>query len=354
LANLKKYFVNFEPNQERVVDYIDVNVSQSKEVLAEPKYQLDLSLELKKTIEIIESDHGQTKIGTSQNLALINVSCDLTFELQNSGEQKRIEMKPTGNSRLYVGGNSIFSAPIDAKDVEYLNSWRKGDTLLIKWKLSGHAAVIDSDRIFPVLWIDVSNIKDNRNILPSLNSDRFFSKIMKPVKLSHTFLVQFPLEVSNIIKTAADLPAGISGLKNYLYSLVDHLNTAVHVLRNAKSDSDYRQVMDQVKSSLDAIRKYSNKKDLGKELLIQTRIIDNIDSSAGDIAAEEVMNDFFEILEKVYHIASKPAHTKGKGKSGGSFAMNPHKAEAVYVLTMGLAASKFLLERIETYIMTIV
>jgi hypothetical protein len=229
----------------------------------------------------------------------------------------------------------------------------KGDTLLIKWKLSGYAAVIDTDRLFPALWIDVSNIKDNRNMLPSLNSDRFFSKIMMPVELSHTFLVQFPLEISNTIKTASDLPAGISGLKNYLYSLVDHLNTAVHILRNAKSDSDYRQVMDRVKSSLDTIRKYSNKKDLGKELLIYTGIIRNIDSSRGDIAGEDVMNNFFEILDKVYQIASKPAHTKGKGKSGGSFAMNPDKAEAVYVLTMGLAASKFLLERIETYIMTI-
>jgi len=36
--------------------------------------------------------------------------------------------------------------------------------------------------------------------------------------------------------------------------------------RDAKSGYDYRYGMDEVKSTVDALRDYSNKKDLGKEL----------------------------------------------------------------------------------------
>lgn len=60
--------------------------------------------------------------------------------------------------------------------------------------------------------------------------------------------------------------------------LAEHLNNAVQILRNAKSGLEYRYVMDEVKSALEPIYQYKNKKDLGKELLVETSIIGNIDA----------------------------------------------------------------------------
>jgi hypothetical protein len=181
------------------------------------------------------------------------VVCELTFEVD--GEQKRIEMRPTKDSRLYLGVNSLFSCPIDAKDGEYLNNWRKGRTVLIKWKIRGHAAVIDS-KVPTVVWVDTSNWTDNRNVLPSLDSDTFTSKILTPLNLSNMLIEQFPLEIPAKIKNATGLPVGISNLMADFRILIDHLHNAVQILRNAKSGRDYRHVMDEVKSALEPISKY--------------------------------------------------------------------------------------------------
>jgi hypothetical protein len=134
--------------------------------------------------------------------------------------------------------------------------------------------------------------------------------------------------------------------------LAENLNNAVQVLRNAKSGGDYIQVMNEVKSALDAISKYKKKRDLGKDLLVETSIIGNIDANAGDTAAEEVICNLIGIMDNVYSIASKPAHKKLK-KSSGKFSMHPDRSEALLVLVVGLAAFRFLLERIDCYIETV-
>lgn len=339
-----KYRVNFEPNQERVIHYVDLNVSTYQGFTSQTTHELCAIFTLTKSVEIREANNV---LANSQELALLNVVCELTFEVD--GEQKRIEMRPTNDSRLYVGGNSLFSCPIDAIDGEYLNDWRKGRTVLIKWKIRGHAAVIDSTKFPTVVWVDTSNWTDNRNALPSLDSDTFTSKIMRPLNLSNMLIEQFPLEISAKIKNATGLPVGISNLMADFHILAEHLNSAVQILRNAISGRDYRYVMDEVKSALEPISKYENKKDLGKELLVETSIIGNIDPNAGDTAAEEVICNFMRIMDNTYWIASKPAHTKLK-KSGDKFSMHPDRSEALLVLVVGLAAFRFLLERIDFYI----
>ncbi len=351
---MNKYFVDFRPDHRRVLQYIDVSVSHAPGVSIEPRYQLCLRLNLTGHVNIIHSDNGQyNQIATSLDLALLNTICELTFELENTGRQIRMELRPTDSWRLYVGGNSVFSAPIDAIAGERINSWRRGETILIKWNIRGHASVIDSASYIPIVWVDESNITDNRNTLPSLNSQRFNDTILSPMNLSNAFIQEFPLELPATIKSSSAFPSGIAGIMNDLYTLVEHLKIAVDDLRNARSGPDYRHVMDEVKSSLGTIRRYQNKKDLGKELLVETSIIGNIDPPAGDNAALDVITNFLDILENVYQIASKPAHTTLRGKTPSRFSMNPDRTEAIFVLTTTLAASKFLIERIETYVKTV-
>jgi hypothetical protein len=346
---MAKYYVNFEPSQERVIRYEDLSVCTYHGIAPQVKHELYVAFRLTKSVEIREASSGRV-LAKSQQLALLNAVCELTFEAD--GEQKRIEMRPTNDSRLYVGGNSLFSCPIDAKDGEFLNSWRKGRTVLIKWKIRGHAAVIDSADFPTVVWVDYGNWIDSRNALPSLDSDAFAAKIMKKLNLSNTLIEQFPLEIPAKISNASGLPVGISSLMIDVRLLAEHLNNAVQILRNAKSSLDYRHVMDEVKSALEPISKYKNRQDLGKELLVETSIIGNLDANAGDTAAKEVICNFMRIMENAYWIASKPAHAKLQ-KSGDRFSMHPDRSEALLVLVVGLAAFRFLLERIGCYVETV-
>jgi hypothetical protein len=88
-------------------------------------------------------------------------------------------------------------------------------------------------------------------------------------------------------------------------------------------------------------------------LLFETSIIGNLDPAAGDNAAENVITSLLNILEESYQIANKPAHTTLRGKIPSRFSKNPDRTDAIFVLTTALAASKFLIERIETYVTTI-
>lgn len=183
---------------------------------------------------------------------------------------------------------------------------------------------------------------------------------MKPLDLLNTFVEDFPLEISPAIKKAQGLPhglpQGISGLMNDLQTLVEHLAAATRIMRESSSSEDYRHVMDEVKSSLDSLRNYPNKKDLAKEVLVQTGVIGNIDSSlGGDTSAEQYVNYFFKCLENIYQMASKPAHTKLRGQQQPpiQFSMMPDRSDAIFVLTSTLSASKFLLDKISTYVNTV-
>lgn len=74
-------------------------------------------------------------------------------------------------------------------------------------------------------------------------------------------------------------------------------------------------------------------------------------SDKAEKAAEDVIEKFWNILENVYQISSKPAHTKPKpGQPQLSFNISPESSDAEFVLTLGLASAKYMLDKIEAYI----
>ncbi|MGC2682145.1 MAG: hypothetical protein WA323_09775 [Candidatus Nitrosopolaris sp.] len=74
--------------------------------------------------------------------------------------------------------------------------------------------------------------------------------------------------------------------------------------------------MDRVKTSVETIYSYvkntSNKKNLAKEIFIDVGVITDIDPTGAEIPAEDVIEKFGNILECIYQISSKPAHTTPK------------------------------------------
>jgi hypothetical protein len=196
---------------------------------------------------IFEQPNGKPEtIGRTSDLVLLEVTCEITFMLQESQRSKTILLRPFDDSRLYISGNTFFHCPIHSQDIEQLNSWRNGETILLKWNLRGFAAVADSNPPNPIVWLYGSNMTQSLNLLPSMDSNRFYSKIMVPVGFSHTFFEDFSLEIPQSIRTAAPLPTGISGLMHDLQGLVEHLRSAVETLRESKKIEDFRHVMDEV------------------------------------------------------------------------------------------------------------
>jgi hypothetical protein len=107
--------------------------------------------------------------------------------------------------------------------------------------------------------------------------------------------------------------------------------------------------MEQVKTSTNTIFQhiYQNKANLAKELFIDTGVIRDINQGGANIAAEDVCEKLGNILEGIYLISSKPAHTMPQtGQTQAGFNFNPDRSDAEFVLIMGLTSAKYLLNKI--------
>jgi hypothetical protein len=228
-----------------------------------------------------------------------------------------------------------------------------GETVIIEWKINGYAPVINSSyRDLPITSFDVSNSLDDPSRWPHIDPTEYNSKILQRLGLEEKFLAEFPLQIPAAITAYPSLPPAINGMQMDLNTLVTNLKNAVKILRNSRSTNDYRQVMDQVKTSVDAMRKYiqKNKTELAKEIFIDTGVIANVDPGGGDKAAEDVVEKFGVIMENIYQISSKPAHvTHRPGQPPGRFNFVPESSDAEFVLTIALASARYLMDKIEAY-----
>ena len=201
---------------------------------------------------------------------------------------------------------------------------------------------------------DVSNLLEDKTRWRQISPDEFSSKITQRLGLNEDFIIGFPLKIPPSLTTHPNLPPGISGLLTDLPTLVSCLNNALNVLRNPRSTNDYRQVMDQVKTSVETMRSFannpSNKKNLAKEIFIDAGEIIGIDPKGGTQAAEEVIQRF-DILETLYQIASELAYTKPRqGQPQLKFKFIPKNSDAEFVLTLDLGSAKYIMAKIQAYI----
>lgn len=288
-------------------------------------------------------------------LIIIDATCRLLLETTDNRHIITLNLYMQDDRRMYSYGYYFFSTYINPNDAEKLTHIINGETVRIGWRINGYAYAINPDRTFPIMPFDVSNSRDDKNRWPQISPDEFTGKIMNRLGLTEEFVIGFPLIVPTSLTSHSNLPPGINAVLTDLGTLVSNLNNAVNVLRNPRSTNDYRQVMDQVKTSVESLRSYannlSNKKNLAKEIFLDTGVLTDIDPSGATQAAEEVIERFCGILEHVYQIASKPAHTKPrKGQPQKKFRYIPESSDAEYVLTLGLGSAKYIMTKIQAYI----
>lgn len=340
-------FVSFRRDSQSLLTYYDISLSRSQQNLSKIEYLLELKLQLRGNVEIKNTNNNQT-IGTCSEIISLNTIVELLFELDD-GSNITFFMKldpHSFNPRLYVGGITTFVTNLSAYDIEKLNEWRRGRRIFLKWQIQGYGTVLVND-INKVVSIKESNFLYGDN-LPQLNTNDF-DKILNQTNFSKEFLIGFP--IGEKIDNQTNVSNELDSFYQDLNICVSNLELAVKEFRNSNSINGYKLTMVNIKSALDSIRKFSDKKQLGKILLIDNGIVGNIDPEGRYIAAEEIMDDLFSIMDKIYQIVSKPGHTQTRKSQQHpkplKFTVAPDREETLFCLTVSLATLKYLLNRIK-------
>ncbi len=108
-----------------------------------------------------------TLMETVNELFLLNnARCILKLKTKKSNKETNIHLH-SEETKLYTGGYISFSKAVDSGDIEYLNSWREGETLSIDWTIDGfvllpHKGIFKNYRILnSVLSIEPSTSSGN-------------------------------------------------------------------------------------------------------------------------------------------------------------------------------------------------
>lgn len=338
-------YANFRTNNQFCLLYRSLSFSKSQNLSSKNEFDLLFHMELISSVEIRENHYNNLILGRCSEIILINTVLELEF-ISDDNSKIKFFMKPDSSSfdpRLNIGSNTIFSTKLTTNDIEKLYKVKKGQRVFLRWNLRGYGSV-NINNVNHIIFINESNFTESKNMLPHLNSHDFDSEILKITNLSKEFIVNFPIQMQ--INTNSTFSAELNSLIDELKICISNLEEAVNIFRNSNSIYDYKLVMLYIKSALDSIRKYNFKKQIGKELLIKPGIIGNVDPSGGDIAAEEVIDDFFRIMDHIYQIVSKPGHKITRKPHSLKFNMSPDRAETIFCLTVSLSSAKYLFEKI--------
>jgi hypothetical protein len=129
-----------------------------------------------------------------------------------------------------------------------------------------------------------------------------------------------------------------------LTTMTINLNNAKDRIRKSSNASDYKAVMGDVKSALDSIKNFLVTTVNAKEFLVDSRTFMDRDSGGGEKAALEVIGRIRSIMEHIYEISSKPAHT-GLKKKGLRFEMSPDREDALFVFESSLCLLEYFMEK---------
>ena len=280
--------------------------------------------------------------------------CDLSLKIASTGKRVEIPLK-ADETRMYRVGFFSFSREIGRGDVEHLAAWRPGEDIYVNWTIQGYAALgtikkLEGYDVFPNIITFTAENATSRN-QPRMSTREFVEKMVVPAGLGNRFIAELALDTPQLLTTAHSLPPGMSALSLDLQLLTSSLKAAVTSLRNASTSDDFRAVMAHIRTPIDSILKFQNKKDLAKELYVDTGILQDVDPNAAIEAAQEIVEDTWVIFQKLHDIVSKGLHTTTKQtktrKGNLSFQMKPVRANVEHVLISALAASNMLVNLIE-------
>jgi hypothetical protein len=357
---LANYYVKLSTNGTPSLTYDYLRCSKNRyRIHSADTSDLILRFEIKNEFEVF-ADH--TRLGTVHELFLLNpVKCILKLQTQKSNKVIEIDLD-CHETKLYNRSYASFFIPVTPREIESLNSWREGESILINWFITGFVLLnkylVGGNQI-PNLALSINNFF--ADIPVRMGQDEFNENIVAPMGLGEKLIEEFSVEVPNILSTIpADTPAGIKELIPLIVLLQCQLKSALEVFRRAQSIADIRACMSEIRAPLDSViklRKERGLQSLGNELFINTGIISDIPglkSGDAEAAAGDIMNNFWNQFQALANILSKALHTTSTPMTGSkNFQMKPERADARYTLITCLCITNYLIDRVKKALLSL-
>jgi hypothetical protein len=183
-----------------------------------------------------------------------------------------------------------------------------------------------------------------------LGKDEFETSFLKNTGLQYVYNREFTLSTPVLDKLSSK-PA-LNELYDRISTLNNNLEQALRVLRFS---NEYSEVSALIREPLDRIRVLKNNDQLmnglAEELYVTTKVFTDFSPATGgaQIAAREVLDKLFMIVDVLFDVSSKALHTKTRSRyqtAPPEYLMNPEYSDAEFSLTMALNLTNYLLERI--------
>jgi hypothetical protein len=319
------------------LSYVDFNPQYNQ---AKDRFYLSIQFFVKKYLRI-ESNILQSM--KTPRISIISSTLVLTLTSSHNKEKKEIIMRlPTDADPLQLnislGSNLTFYKRIDRLELENLLEWRKGGDVTLSWLFYGNGLTgINGHTILSALAYD-----SNLSFTPPHISQNKWDFIVRNCRLDDKYIIEHSLSIPENLHQKKN-----QFLKQVLYDVTTmstNLNNAKDRIRKANNTSDYKAVMGDVKSSLDSIRNLQISPTNAKQFLVDSKTFVDRDVGGGEKAALEVIGRLKEIMEHIYKISSKPAHT-GLEKRGLKFEMNPDREDALFVFESSLCILRYFIEK---------
>ena len=126
-------------------------------------------------------------------------------------------------------------------------------------------------------------------------------------------------------------------------------------MRALRFSNDYLEVLALIRQPLDRIKELKNNTllldDLANDLYVTTNVFADFSPATGgaQIAAREVVDKLFTIVDILFDVSSKALHTKTRSHyqtPQPEYLMKPEYCDAEFSLTLALNLTNYLLERI--------
>ena len=317
----------------RSLSYVDFNSYYDED---KNKFYLSFQFDVPRSLEI-ESDIVPSV--KTHSISIINLTCTLTLISSKNIVSKEIIMKPDRRQlKINLATNLTFYRQVDQLELENLLEWRKGGDVTLKWSFYGNGlADINGHTILLTLSYDSTS----GFISPHISQNKWDS-IVRNYKLDDKFISEYYLSIPDNLRQKDN--KFLNKTLSDLNTMILNLNNAKDRLRKASNASDYKAVMVDVKRSLDSIKNFEINPTVAKQFLVDSGTFSDRDVGGGEKASLEVTGRIRDIMEQIYKISSKAAHTELE-RGGLKFEMNPDREDALFVFESSLCILKYFVEK---------
>lgn len=305
--------------------YYDEN---SDELFLELQFSVNQNMQIKNKDSSLDTD----------SVTIINVVCVLSLYSTKNPAKKEIHMYPDPRyMQINLGSSISFLSKTDQSQIERLLEWRHGGDVRVCCRFYGHGLANVNNRLLLVALTSITT--DLTNVC--IGEDEWES-IADKSGLNNKFIAEFDTSIPDSFRNKNN--QFVNQALTDLETMAFYLNNAKDRVRKARNISDYKSIMGDVKSSLDSVKGISITSTTGRDFLVLSGTVSDLDLGTADKAANDIVGRIKDIMEQIYKISSKPAHTTLE-RSKLRFTLIPDREDALFVLESSLCILKYLIDK---------